>query len=144
MGSRCYAHAWAVAAVGRAQIPEAQVIDIVRRHMSAQFPKTCSRCGVVFASVASYHRAVEHIGDPMSFDAPAEGERKAGAVGAVSFANCTCGTTLSITTRGMAPADLQEIMDWVRLESERRDVDVRKVLAELRAKIIAQIRADPR
>jgi len=123
-------------------VTEAQVIDLVRRHMEAQFPKTCSRCGVVFASVAAYHRAVQHIGDPMSFDGTIEKLEPAKSIGAVSLANCTCGTTLSITTRGMSPTDLQRVMGWARLESKRRNLDERKVLAELRAKIIAEVLAD--
>ena len=121
---------------------EAQVISVMRRHIETQFPKTCSMCGLVFPTLAAYLRTVKHVGAPISYDVAIGNWEPLEPIGAVSMANCCCGTTLCVTSRGMSRWNILRLLRWARAETRRRGIDMRQLLAYLRAKGEAEVLAE--
>lgn len=59
----------------------------------AQFPKACGTCSRRYAGLSEYLRGTQPLGQPR-FDPDEDDD---GAVGALLFSNCSCGSTLAIT-----------------------------------------------
>jgi hypothetical protein len=123
-------------------VTEKQLIALVRSHVEAQFPKTCSKCGRVFATFADYVRDVKHVGAPILLDAATEDRAPPAPFVAISMANCACGTTLALASHNMSPRDSRRLVQWIRKEMERRGVALDQLLTSLRAKIDAEVLAE--
>lgn len=61
----------------------------------AQFPRHCSACDRRFASFEQYLIETTPVGVPVEYDSAPDDP-----FGIVEFANCTCGTTLSVRWEG--------------------------------------------
>lgn len=121
---------------------ETEIIAMIRRDVEAQFPKTCSRCGVVFPTLAHFVRSCTHLGEPVSFDAEPGDWAPTRTTGVLALSNCPCGTTLSISSRRLPPAQLEALMRWAKAEVARRGIPMSELLAELRTKVDAAVLAD--
>ncbi len=111
------------------------VIEIIRNHISKQFPRDCQNCGRHFISIADYLQNTTHIGDPISYDAEEEDWQPEDPLGTVSLAHCQCGTTLAITSSGMKRLTMWRLLLWARWETLKQGVTVRELLIDLRKKI---------
>jgi hypothetical protein len=116
-------------------------VALSRAHLESLFPRNCSKCGRLFPSLADYLRNTIHVDAPISYDA-VSAEVPAVPVGTMSFANCACGTTLSLGSEGMPVETIVRLMVWARAEIERRGVTIRDVLIELRDEIDRCVLAD--
>ena len=118
---------------------EDEVVQIVRQHIESKFPLTCSKCGHTFSSLKDYLTQTTHVGHPVSYDAEIEDWRPRNPLGTISFANCRCGTTLSISSQGMGLLTIWRLMRWARTESHSRGVSMGELLNDLRKKIDRQV-----
>ena len=114
---------------------ETEVIGIMRAYLSAQFPKKCSCCGRLYNSLAEYLRNTTHAGKPVSFDAESGDWQPKIPIGTISMANCSCGTTLAISSAGMDLITMLRLMNWARKETRLRGVGMSDLLEDLRFKI---------
>jgi hypothetical protein len=114
---------------------EAEVITIVRGHIERQFPMNCSMCGHLFASLKDYLEYTTHLGKPVSYDADTEDWRPLEPLGTLSYANCQCGTTLSISSEGMGLLTLWQLLRWARNESSRRGISMGELLEDLEKRL---------
>jgi hypothetical protein len=114
---------------------EHDVIKVMLDYISKQFPKKCSCCGRLYASLAEYLRSTTHVGKPVSLDADFGDWQPAQPIGVISCANCSCGSTMAITSDGMGIITLLRLMNWARRETKRRGVGMSDLLADLRTKI---------
>jgi len=111
---------------------------ILRAHFEAQFPRSCPNCGTRFGNLAEYLRITRHVGEPVSFD-DIHGEPPAEPVGTLSLANCTCGTTLSLGTKGLPNETVIALMIWARGEVTRKGIPLGSLLSELRAELDREV-----
>src|SRR5262245_1482610 len=118
---------------------EAEVVAIVRGHVERKFPMACSACGHWFASLREYLEYTTHLGNPISFDAELGNWRPWRPIGTLSFANCRCGTTLSLSSEGMGLLTMWRLLRWARKESSRRGIAVGDLLEVIRRKIDEQV-----
>jgi hypothetical protein len=116
-------------------VSEDEALALMRAHLQTQFPKRCERCGRVYASLADYYRNTRSAGPPVSYDAEVGNWQPLRPAGTVSLADCACGTTLSLTSHGLALPKLWRLGAWALAEITRRHLPVREFLEELRAKI---------
>lgn len=114
---------------------ENKVREIIQKHAEGQFPRTCPCCGVAFNSLAEYYESTTRLGDPISYDAEIDDWEPEKPVGTVFFVNCKCGNTLSISSKGVNHSTLRRMMQWFRLETERRGVDMSELLGNIRSEI---------
>jgi hypothetical protein len=115
---------------------------ITRAHLETQFPKACA-CGQTFASLRDYLRNTAHVGEPISYDADLMDVARRALLGTMSFANCRCGSTIALTSKGMDRLTLLRLMAWGLGESARRRISFSALLAEVRDRIDAQVLAEP-
>ena len=117
---------------------EDDVVRIVRLYLEGLFPKVCSRCGRRFASLREYLEATTHLSTPILYD-DITGDVPLDPFGPMSFANCRCGTTLAVASRGIPPRQLVELLTWAKRETARRSIGIRELLSEIRDRIDAQV-----
>jgi hypothetical protein len=118
---------------------EDDVVRIVRLYLESLFPKTCARCGRRFGSLREYLEATSHLSTPILYDDIA-GKIPLDPFGPMSFANCACGTTLAVDSRGIPRWQLVELLTWAKSETARRSIDIRELLRHIRDRIDEQVR----
>jgi hypothetical protein len=113
---------------------EDDVVRLVRAHIEGLFPRVCPNCGRRFGSLRDYLRMTTHLESPVLYD-EIDGEIPSDPLGPISFANCPCGTTLTVGSRGMPASQMVEMLKWAKQESARRSIGVRDLLLHLRDRI---------
>jgi hypothetical protein len=91
-----------------------------------------------FGSLREYLLSTTHLESPILYDSISE-QIPSQPLGPLSLANCACGTTLTINSRGLPTVQLIELLEWARIECCKRSVDVRELLRHLRARIDSQV-----
>jgi hypothetical protein len=122
---------------------EEEVILALREHLEGQFPKSCPHCKRTFVSLKDYIRNTQPVGPAMPYDAMFGDWNPMNPVGSVAYANCPCGTTLAVSSKGMPLIKLWTILDWARVETQARGIDASQLLTDLREVIIARVLAEP-
>jgi hypothetical protein len=117
---------------------EDDVVRIVRLYLESLFPKACSRCGRRFASLREYLQATTHLSTPVLYD-DITGEIPSDPFGPMSFANCACGTTLAVGSRGIPTWQLIKLLTWAKSETSRRSIGIRELLCQIRDRIDEQV-----
>jgi hypothetical protein len=113
---------------------EDEVVQILREYFEGLFPKACS-CKRSFATLREYIQITERIGLPMSYDAELANWKTTQPIGSVALANCPCGSTLGLSTESMPLSLRLELLNWVRIETQRRRISPSELLEHLRDKI---------
>jgi hypothetical protein len=122
---------------------DAEALQAVRRHFESLFPKTCSACGRRFATLREYILITKRIGPAMSWDAELGDWKTAAPLGSVALANCSCGSTLSLTTEGMELSERQALLSWVKSATQQRGASPSEVLEQLRDDVRKEILSEP-
>jgi hypothetical protein len=117
---------------------EDDVVRIVRSYIEGLFPRMCPNCGRRFASLRDYLEATTHVASPILYDDLREGVPDK-PLGPMSLANCTCGTTLTVSSSGIPTAQMVMLLTWARAESRRRSITVRELLQHIRDRIDQQV-----
>jgi hypothetical protein len=121
---------------------EAEVLEILQRHFEGLFPMACSNCGRPYATLREYVLTTVRLGVPISFDAEDANWETERPIGTLALANCPCGSTISLSTRGMPVARQRGLLAWLREESHRRGVRPSGVLDGVRDEIRRRVQAD--
>ena len=117
---------------------EDDVVSFVRAYIEGLFPRFCPNCGLRFGSLREYLLLTKHLGSPIFYDS-IDGEIPSEPVGPLSLANCACGTTLTVNSRGIPPTQMVELFSWAKLEMEKRSIDGRELLRHIRDRIDSQV-----
>jgi hypothetical protein len=118
---------------------EAEVIRQMREHLEGLFPKSCSNCGRTFANFREYLQQTTTQGLAQPYDADVGDWRPLNPIGTATFANCPCGTTLALSSRGMPLPQLWRLLNWARIETQRRGMTPTELLNHLREEISKQV-----
>jgi hypothetical protein len=123
-------------------LSDRQVIATVRQHLESKFPKTCPVCGRRYVSLADYLVRTTHLGDPVSADDPFEQVHQTSTAGAISYANCVCGSTLAMSSRGLDFWTMSQLMHWAARRMTLRGMSMKEVLRDLRSRIDEEVRRE--
>lgn len=118
---------------------DSEVVAVVPRHFESLFPKTCSTCGRRYATLREYVLATKRLGSTKSYDADLGDWRTTSPIGSLAYADCPCGSTLALSTEGLALPQRQALLEWVRLETQRRGVTPSALLDSIRDTLRAQV-----
>ena len=121
---------------------EAEVIQAMRDHLEGLFPKTCPNCQRTYRSLREYLQVTKHHGLPVPYDAMAGDWQPFKPIGTVTMSNCPCGSTLVLSSEGMPAPRLWRLLNWARIETQRRNLSPQALLAYLRDEICKQVLAD--
>jgi hypothetical protein len=124
-------------------LSEAEVVEAIRKHLEGLFPKVCGKCQRTFANLREYLQGTKYLGPPMSYDAELGRWNPREPLGSASFANCSCGNTLALTSEGMPLLQLWRLLNWTRTEMQRRGLSQAELLNYLRLKVRKQVLAEP-
>jgi hypothetical protein len=119
-------------------LTEAEVVRVIRKHIGGLFPRTCPNCKQVFLTYREYLLNTKPIGSPLSYDIELGDWKPAHSSGNLSLANCHCGTTLALSSDGMPLTQIWQVLNWIKIETERRGVQTQEVLGYLRGEVSKQ------
>ena len=126
-------------------LTDEQMVRLNYDHYASLFPKTCSSCGRTFATLRDYILNTRPVGATISYDAELGEWKTTEPLGAAAMANCPCGSTMALTTAGIPLAIIHDMLEWIRIETERRGVTTEAILAWVRTEVrnIALAEQDP-
>ena len=75
----------------------------------------------------------------MPYDAIAGDWKPAKPLGMATFANCPCGNTLTLSSKGMPLQQLWLLMAWAKKETRKRSMTPQELLNYLRDEICEQV-----
>lgn len=116
-----------------------RAIEITRKYIQSQFPKTCYNCGQTYQSLFEYLIKTRHLGEPIAYDSNELQVDLQNPIGVASFANCICGSTLVITSHAMNLLTYWRLMLWAKIESKKQKISVNELLRQMREKIDSQV-----
>jgi hypothetical protein len=114
---------------------ETDAIQILYRYHEGLFPKVCHNCGRRYATLREYVVATERLWPASSYDAELDQFDAEQPLGGMAMANCICGSTLALSTRGMPPAQMRALLDWARTEMKVRGLDQKQLSDHLRDEV---------
>ena len=83
------------------------------------------------------------MGEPMPYDVELGDWNPVEPIGTATFANCPCGTTITLSSAGMNLFQLWALLNWARKETARRGMTPTQLLSYLRDRICEQVLAWP-
>jgi hypothetical protein len=121
---------------------DAEIVAMMRAHFEGLFPKECPNCRRRFATLRDYILATRRIGPAISYDAELQDWKTSNPIGAAAHSNCPCGSTLTLTTEGMALEKIHRVLEWIRVETQRRSLTVEALIDSVRSQIRQQVLAE--
>lgn len=121
---------------------EREALQILRSHFESFFPKTCNTCGRQYRTLRDYILVTARRGSAHSYDADLGDWQPTSPIGSLAYADCSCGSTLALSTEGMALAQRHALLSWVRNETQRRGITSSMLLEELRDHLRAEVLGD--
>ena len=112
-----------------------EAVKLALEFSSRLFPRKCGCCGKHYDSLKEYLSSTTKIDRPISYDAEDGDFRPTDPLGTFSMHNCSCGSTLVISTMGMDLDLLWRYMDWVKAEAKKQNVSMRVILENLRIEV---------
>ena len=118
---------------------EEEVVSAIRDHLEGQFPKACSNRGRHFNTYRDYLQNTSRQGSAMSFDAELGNWAPLKPLGAMTYSNCQCGTTLALSSSGMPLLRLWSVLNWIRVETKKRNQTAQELINHLREVVCNQV-----
>ena len=122
---------------------EEEFIQLNYEHYSSLFPRRCSGCARTFGSLREYITSTRPVGATISYDAELGEWRTERPLGAAALANCPCGSTVALTTEGIPLEDIQRMLEWIKVETEKRGVTSAELLGYVREQVRKRALSDP-
>lgn len=124
-------------------LTDAEALEAVRRHFESLFPRSCPTCDRVYPTLREYVSLTRPIGPPRSWDADLGDWEARIPVGSHALANCTCGSTLALSTEGMGAERQRVLLDWLQQACRRRGLSPTELLEWMRAEIRREVLEGP-
>ena len=120
-----------------------EIIRMTREHFEGLFPKICPKCGRHFPTLRNYILDTQRIGTTIPYDAESGDWETTRPIGAVALANCSCGTTMALTSEGMPISQINLVLRWTKEETKRRGLSPRELMDYVRDEIRKGVLSDP-
>ena len=120
-------------------LSDQDVVRTVRAHLESKFPKDCQSCGRRYTCLADYLLRTTHVGHPVSIDDPNHQNESRPLFGAISYADCRCGSTMSLSSKGLDRMTMWRLLQWAALSMARRGMSIGEILSDLRRRIDAEV-----
>jgi hypothetical protein len=122
---------------------EEEVIAIVVKHMKTQFPRDCVCCGQHYETLRDFCANTQPAGQPVVFDPYPESVMPKDPLGSTAFSNCACGTSMTLSSKGMPLLQYWALIRWGYNEMIRRRMTQDELLQYLREKCHEKVMAEP-
>ncbi len=121
---------------------EAEVVKTLREHFERLSPRNCPNCNRCFATLREYILVTKRYGVSLSYDAELGYWNTLQPIGSIALSNCPCGSTLALGTEGIPLPRRLLLLNWVRIETQRRGISPQELLDYLRDEIRRQVLAE--
>ena len=112
-----------------------EAIAWIVEFLEGQFPKTCPNCQRRFSTLRDFFLHTQPSGQPVSFDLESGHAGPPSPGGTIAYSLCVCGATIALSADAMSRSRLWSLLEWAKSERERRGMDTRDFLQEVRLKI---------
>ena len=128
--------------LGAAAMIKEEVIWTLQEYFESLFPKACPNCKRCFSTLREYIQATARIVPAVSYDADRGDWETRQPVGSAVLAICPCGTTIALTTEGMALFLRMKILRWLKTETGKRGLRPSDLLEHLRDEVRKRVLRD--
>jgi hypothetical protein len=118
---------------------EKEIARMLRQHFEGLFPKSCPKCSRHFATLWEYVRGTQEVWPVVSYDAESNDYEPIDPIGIFAMANCSCRTTIALSTERMPLSETLHILGWIRAEMRRTGLNPTALLNRVRDKIRRQL-----
>ena len=80
-------------------------------------------------------RNTSYVGKPVCYDAEMRIFKPFKPLGTFGMVNCSCGSTLALSSKNMKLTTMWKLLKWGRKEAKKRDCTTSDILNDLRRKI---------
>jgi hypothetical protein len=115
-----------------------EIIRMLRTYYDSLFPKVCHNCGRSFATLREYFLNTDRLWPTTDLDAELGDFEPLHPFGTMSMANCSCGSTLALSSKDMPVSQNQLLLDWYQVEMPRAGLDQNGLSDYLRVEICKQ------
>jgi hypothetical protein len=122
---------------------EAEIVRSLRGFFEGLFPRYCSGCGRNYPTLRAYIVETRRIWPSVNYELELGDAHGIEPIGGMAMANCVCGSTLVLSSNGMAPEQTRAILGWVKGEMTRTGMKPEEVLDHLRDEVRKQALAGP-
>ena len=119
-----------------------KIIDFIQHYFESLFPKICPNCGRNYLTLHDFIINTQLLGLPWSYDIEIGNWEPKNPIGAMTLANCACGTTLGLSTSDMTLQELHSVLKWLRTKSARQGITPQELLSHIRDEITRRILAE--
>ncbi len=123
---------------------EAEFIRVMREYFEGLFPKVCSKCGRTYSTLRNYILTTQRVGMPIAYDAELHQWKPSHPIGGMVLANCSCGSTLSLSTESMTLSQIHDVLRWLEEQTEVRGLSASELLDQIRDKLREQVLSSPK
>jgi hypothetical protein len=120
-------------------ISDDEIIRMMREHFEGLFPRVFPNCGRRYATLREYILNTKRIEPTISYDAEIGDWETTQPMGGLALANCTCGTTMALSTDGMPLSQIHLVLKWIRTETERRGLSPKELMGYVRNEVRRQV-----
>ena len=125
------------------KMTEDEVVRTLQEHFESLFPRACPNCDRTYASLRDYILVTKRMGPPISVDMELGNWNTELPIGTVALANCPCGSTIALSTVTMRLPLRLELLNWMRIEVQRRGVGPAELLEYLRDRVRSRVLGSP-
>jgi hypothetical protein len=118
---------------------EHDIVHTLLNFFAGLFPRTCPKCGRTFATIREYVAATQPLWPAVDYDMEMGNDRTSNPMGAILMANCTCGSTLALSSKALPLGQAHRIRDWIRTEADCRGLKPAELVDHLRREARRQI-----
>jgi hypothetical protein len=118
---------------------EAEIVRALRGFYEGLFPRQCSGCGRVYPTLRDYIVGTQRIWPSVHYDLELGDAAGAQPIGGMAMANCTCGSTIVLSSNGMSPEQTRVILGWIKSEMTQRSMKPEELLDHLRDEVRKQV-----
>jgi hypothetical protein len=121
---------------------EREIIRTLREYCEGLFPKVCPNCGRRYATLREYIVGSQRLWPSLNYDVELGDYETPRPIGGLAMANCSCGTTLALSTMNMPVSQTHLILEWIQTETGQRGVKPAELLDILRDEVRKQVLAE--
>ncbi len=118
---------------------EVEAIALIIQHLEGQFPKNCPNCQRRFDTLREFMGNAKPVGDMVSYDLEMGDLTATNPTGTLTVSNCSCGSTLALTSEGMPLSRLWSLLRWARGEMYQHGMTPEKFLQHLRWQVRTRV-----
>jgi hypothetical protein len=121
---------------------EGEIIRMLRLYCEGLFPKVCPNCGRIFATLREYIVGSQRLWPSVNYDVELGDYKTPRPIGGLAMSNCSCGTTLALSTVNLPVSQTHLVLEWIRAETELRGVEPAELFDYLRDEVRKQVLAE--